>query len=337
VREARKKVMEKDVHYGVIPGTGDKPTLKKPGAEILLSLFQLDPEPEVQINDLDGEHREYIVRGPVYHIPSGNRVGKGVGSCSTKESKYRYRYIDETTDVAVPGDFWDSGDDMAERDNDILREALKQGGVEIPSGAQTGVDKTEDGWKITVKSQGENPDIADVYNTCLKMAKKRWMVDVALTATHASELFTQDVEDLQDLSGASVGGHRRQRSSSTTKPEAEYVQRHGTTVTKGQAEKIDQRDEALSEREADELSTAITAVEEEMEGWPSEALCEACDAMLDEHRQRLADQQAQAAEDAQANNEPQDPDEVKEAADSVETASEDANHEALEDDDVLPL
>jgi hypothetical protein len=68
-------------------------------------------------------------------------VGSGVGSCSTLESKYRYKKDYQT------------------------------------------------------KAKYENPDIADVYNTCLKMAKKRALVDATLTATGASDFFTQDVED----------------------------------------------------------------------------------------------------------------------------------------------
>ena len=41
----------------------------------------------------------------------------------------------------------------------------------------------------------ENPDLADVYNTVLKIAKKRAHVDASLTATAASDIFTQDMED----------------------------------------------------------------------------------------------------------------------------------------------
>jgi hypothetical protein len=37
---------------------------------------------------------------------------------------------------------------------------------------------------------------ADVYNSVLKMAKKRSLVDAILTATAASDIFTQDLEDL---------------------------------------------------------------------------------------------------------------------------------------------
>ena len=42
----------------------------------------------------------------------------------------------------------------------------------------------------------ENPDIADIYNTVKKMAKKRAFVDAMLTATAASDCFTQDIEEM---------------------------------------------------------------------------------------------------------------------------------------------
>jgi hypothetical protein len=44
----------------------------------------------------------------------------------------------------------------------------------------------------------ENPDIADTYNTVLKMAKKRAYVDATITAAAASDMFTQDMEDFVD-------------------------------------------------------------------------------------------------------------------------------------------
>ena len=45
----------------------------------------------------------------------------------------------------------------------------------------------------------ENEDLADVYNTVLKMAKKRAHIDATLTVTGAGDLFTQDlIEDEDD-------------------------------------------------------------------------------------------------------------------------------------------
>jgi hypothetical protein len=44
----------------------------------------------------------------------------------------------------------------------------------------------------------ENEDIADVYNTVLKMGKKRAQVDATLTVTGAADLFTQDLIEDED-------------------------------------------------------------------------------------------------------------------------------------------
>lgn len=52
--------------------------------------------------------------------------------------------------------------------------------------------KDERGAKI------ENEDIADVYNTVLKIAKKRAHVDATLTVTGAADLFTQDLIEDED-------------------------------------------------------------------------------------------------------------------------------------------
>ena len=42
-------------------------------------------------------------------------------------------------------------------------------------------------------------DFATNLNTVLKIAKKRAFVDAILTATHASKVFTQDIEDIISL------------------------------------------------------------------------------------------------------------------------------------------
>ena len=43
-----------------------------------------------------------------------------------------------------------------------------------------------------------------MYNTVLKMAKKRALVDAVLTATAASDIFTQDLEDISANLAASM-------------------------------------------------------------------------------------------------------------------------------------
>lgn len=51
-------------------------------------------------------------------------------------------------------------------------------------------------WVNGKKVKEENPDIADVLNTVLKIAKKRSFVDAVKSTTAASDIFTQDIEDM---------------------------------------------------------------------------------------------------------------------------------------------
>ena len=41
VRELRQKAMKSDVHFGIIPGTNDKPALWQAGADMLRMMFNL--------------------------------------------------------------------------------------------------------------------------------------------------------------------------------------------------------------------------------------------------------------------------------------------------------
>lgn len=48
----------------------------------------------------------------------------------------------------------------------------------------------------TMETKFKRSNIADTFNTVLKMAKKRAFVDATITATAASDIFTQDIEDM---------------------------------------------------------------------------------------------------------------------------------------------
>mgnify|MGYP001570682911 FL=1 len=93
IQQVMKEVMVRGEHYGVIPGCGDKPALLKPGAEKLIFTFRLVPDPLEDIIELPNEHREYRYKIKLY-TKHGVYLGAGVGSCSTMESKYRYRKAD---------------------------------------------------------------------------------------------------------------------------------------------------------------------------------------------------------------------------------------------------
>lgn len=166
MQEVMKVVMQKGVHYGTVPGCGNKPTLLKPGAEKIMATFRLAADP--QIEDLSGHD---IIR---YRIkvnmltPDGVFVGAGVGECSSDEEKYRWRKA------------------VCDEEFDATEEDRRQ-------------DKWKAGWNgpaTSIKQVRTNP--ADIANTVLKMAKKRALVDGVLTATGASDIFTQDIEDMPE-------------------------------------------------------------------------------------------------------------------------------------------
>lgn len=191
VQEIMRAVMREGEHYGKIPGT-KKNCLLKPGAEILGLTFRLIPEFDVAQTDLGNGHRDVVVTCRLRSC-AGTVVGQGVGSCSTMESKYRWRSGADLEDTGkpVPKDYWDT-----KKDDPAKAQAM--------IGGKGFVAKKNDlnAWTIHVKSVGdrsENPDIADVWNTVLKMAKKRAHVDATITATATSDMFTQDIDELPEF------------------------------------------------------------------------------------------------------------------------------------------
>lgn len=180
VMDLMKSVMIEGKHYGVIPGT-DKPTLLKAGAELLVSMFQLAPKPQENIRQLGNDHREYSLRVDLYHRGTGMFLGSGIGSASTKESKWNTRW--GSTGEPVPGKYWKGRD------------------VALLGGPGHMAKKDKSGsWTIHVKGENENP--ADMWNTVLKMSKKRALVDGVLMITACSDIFTQDMEDVIDVDEA---------------------------------------------------------------------------------------------------------------------------------------
>ena len=169
IQEVMAAVMVKDVHYGVIPGT-QKPTLYKPGSEKILSTFRIAAHPK-DIEDLS-TYDEIRYRVKVHGVSMENDqilFGVGIGECSSNEEKYKWRrpVCDE---------------EYAETPDDRKREKWVKGYQDKPN--------------YKIKQIRTSP--SDVANTILKMAKKRAQIDMTLTATGASDVFDQDLEDLPD-------------------------------------------------------------------------------------------------------------------------------------------
>lgn len=197
VQRLKQEIMVDGVHMGKIPGCGDKPTLLKNGAELLCMAFRLAPDTKAEITDLGEGHREYMVTTTISSQATGEIIATGIGSCSTKESKYRYRGTErENTGKPVPKEYWSA------------KKAGSPAAQGILGGPGYVAAKDENGnWTIFRKGSTrlENPDIADTYNTVLKMAAKRSLVDAVLKATGGSCAFTQDLEDMKG--NAAAGGY----------------------------------------------------------------------------------------------------------------------------------
>jgi hypothetical protein len=176
VQKVMQAVMKEDTHYGKIPGT-QKPTLYKAGSEVLLTTFHMGLRLEVEDLSSADEIR-YRVKAVGFHQPTGTIVGEGIGECSTNEEKYKWR-------TAVCDEEWDAYPESRRRVKFVKSWNKRGGGYTI----------------LQIKQVRTEP--ADLANTVLKMAKKRAQIDFTLTALGASDIFTQDIEDLpEELRGA---------------------------------------------------------------------------------------------------------------------------------------
>jgi len=191
IQRAMQSVMQKDVHYGLIPGCGPKPTLLKPGAEKLGLMFRLAPHCDdcggkIVTEELGMGHRAYEVHCALVHINTGSVWAVGVGICSTMETKYRFHKAEQVCPTCGK--------------ETIIKGKKEYGGGWICFEKRGGCGaKFRDGDPV-IENQNmgriEHDNPADYYNTCLKMAKKRAYVDGILSATAASDIFTQDIEEM---------------------------------------------------------------------------------------------------------------------------------------------
>ncbi len=188
IKQVMQQAMDEDVHYGTIPGT-PKPTLYKAGAEKLCLLFRFDPQYHSVETPLDGGHLSVKSVCTLWHIASGMRMGSGEGSCSTRESKYAWRFSKR----ACPTCKAEAISKGSEQYGGGWYCNKKAGGCGANFKPGTDGAKEIEGQREVGKIP--NPDIADQYNTVLKMANKRALVAAVLNCTAASDVFTQDLED----------------------------------------------------------------------------------------------------------------------------------------------
>lgn len=186
VQEVMKAVMQGPskenpygVHYGTIPGT-PKPTLYKAGAEVLAATFRIAVSYHTEDLSTNDAVR-YRVTATGTHQTSGIVMGAGMGECSSSESKYKWRKASSNKEF-----------DVAPVDKRRI---------------QYGYNRTER-QEFEIKQVRTDP--ADLANTVLKMACKRAQVAMILNVTAASDIFTQDIEDLPEELRPRDDGEKRE-------------------------------------------------------------------------------------------------------------------------------
>ena len=186
-----KEILIQDADYGVIPGTGTKPTLFKPGAEKVIKALNTCPEYTIdsQVDfKADPPFFCYDVRCDLIAVGTGVKVASGVGNCNSMEGKYRWRNAQKKCplcglEAVIKG--------KAEFGGGWLCWKQKGGcGEKWPDGAAVIEDQPVG--KVL------NEDTASLANTILKIAKKRAMVDATLGFAVLSDIFSQDLEDLAE-------------------------------------------------------------------------------------------------------------------------------------------
>ena len=148
------KQFRENHHYGIIPGTGKKPTLLQPGAQTICTLLGLQPQYDIldKNEDYNKGFFSYTIRCRLIGT-DGCIHADQIASANSKETKF-------------------------ERD-----------------------------WKYN--EDGTPKGIGNMANTVLKMAQKRALVGASLFIGCLSELFTQDLDDidLSDLNGNKAGAN----------------------------------------------------------------------------------------------------------------------------------
>lgn len=186
IQQCLKAVMKENEHFGIIPGT-PKPSLWQPGADKLCMLFRLRADYEIASSTERDDWIAITVRCRLYSITTGDEWGSGMGSSNSRETKY----VSQSQAKLCPK---------------CSKPAIIKGKDEYGGGWLC--FKKKDGCGAKFKDDDKaiagqatqvlTDKVWDLHNTLVKMACKRAKVAAVLTATAASDIFTQDLEDLQE-------------------------------------------------------------------------------------------------------------------------------------------
>jgi hypothetical protein len=216
--------------YGVIPGTKKK-TLLKSGAEKLCEIYGLADEYVMlrEVENWDTGLFAYTLKCVLKSRRDDSVVGEGLGSCSSFESKYRWREQQKTCPQCGAAAIIKGKEQYG---GGWLCWNKKGGcGAKFPDGDK-GIERQPVG-------RIENPDIIDTKNTIIKMAKKRAKIDAVIGVTRSSGIFAQDLDEIQPTPTRPVVAEEpakpaKQPQNSTAPSAQTPAPSNGDTITEAQ-------------------------------------------------------------------------------------------------------
>lgn len=219
-----------DGDYGIIPGTS-KRTLLKPGAEKLIQLFYCTPRYTItsKVENYETGLFSYHFKCEILNN-DGHIVAEGVGFASTYESKFRWKTSERTCPKCGKAT--------------IIAGKEEYGGGWLCWAKKGGCNAkfTAEDRSITDQQTGQeqNPDIVDKINTVYKIAKKRAVVDAAISLARCSDLFTQDIEEYHTpenngMKPGAMNTSQRARAAKEQEQPKEQPREQPNTQSRGEA------------------------------------------------------------------------------------------------------
>ena len=230
VREYTSKCLSKGIDYG--QSAGGKPSLLKPGAEKVASLFGFTAHFQCidKILNFSGEgnpdHEPFFYFEYRCTLTKGDQfVGECEGSCNSWEKKYRYR----KAELRCPK----CGKATIKRskfgDGYYCYGKIGGCGAKFAGNDPAIINQPKDDVR--------NFDTAEQVNTFQKMAQKRAFVGAVIVACNLSEYFTQDIEDMADFA---VDEPASMNDNPSAVPEQDIIDGSYSEISPAQAEEFNE-------------------------------------------------------------------------------------------------
>ena len=163
--------LQKGIDHGTLPGT-TKPSLWQPGAQKLNNIFGFYGVFTLTKESEDWEDGVFVYRHKceIFSKRGNTKQAECEATCSSMESKYRYRWINASPDEKKRAD------------------QLKE---------EEGYKWRKVKGKPVFQKRILNPDRRDLSNTIIRMSQKRAYVGATISATRAADIFSYDLEALE--------------------------------------------------------------------------------------------------------------------------------------------